>query len=85
MTEDLHSHGYFRIGVASHQLVVGDVEHNFRQIAEIFTQFTDMNCDVAVLPEMAVTGYTIGDLVLQDRLLDQANKLLVVSPTIQKV
>ena len=72
MTEDLHSHGYFRIGVASHELV-GDVEHNFRQIAEILPN-SDMNCDVAVLP-MAVAGYTIGDLVLQDRFLIKQNSL----------
>ena len=69
MTEDLHSHGYFRIGVASHQLVVGDVEQ-LPSDSRNLTHFTDMNCDGSA-SRNGCHWLHYWHLVLQDRLLDQ--------------
>lgn len=64
--------GLLRIGAAVPSLRVADVDFNIDAIiASVKTAATE-GVQVLVFPEMSVTGYTIGDLVLQQALLSKA-------------
>jgi NAD+ synthase (glutamine-hydrolysing) len=56
-----------RIRVASCQIntVVGDLDGNVERILAALDQAEEAGCDVAVFPELAITGYPPEDLVLK--------------------
>ena len=58
-----------RIRVALCQLntVVGDLDGNAAQIMAAYDEADDAGCDLAVFPELAITGYPPEDLVLKPR------------------
>jgi NAD+ synthase (glutamine-hydrolysing) len=66
--------GFLRIGAAVPELRIADIEFNVSAIISLIKQAVKEKVQVAVFPEMALTGYTIGDLVQQDVLLSQAEK-----------
>src|SRR5438270_9991653 len=45
--------------------VVGDLEGNLARILEAYQRAEDAGCDLAVFPELAITGYPPEDLVLK--------------------
>ncbi len=75
--------GLLRLGLASISLRVADIDFNIEAISEIMRQANRENVQVLAFPEMAITGYTIGDLVQQQALLNKAlqglGKLLELS------
>ncbi len=56
-----------RVRVALCQLntVVGDLEGNTARILDAYQQAEDDGCDIAVFPELAITGYPPEDLLLK--------------------
>ncbi|MDE6246331.1 MAG: NAD(+) synthase [Muribaculaceae bacterium] len=62
--------GLCRIAAAIPFVALGDVLSNTNNIIDIINHNRD--CDVILFPELSVTGYTLGDLVLQSLLLDKA-------------
>ncbi|MDO5401535.1 MAG: NAD(+) synthase [Eubacteriales bacterium] len=60
---------FIRIGCAVPRLHLGDVKRNVEEICGKLRQADEAGCDVAVFPEMALTGYTCADLFFQDTLL----------------
>ncbi len=44
---------------------VGDLEGNTRRVLEMYARAEEAGCDVAVYPELAITGYPPEDLVLK--------------------
>ena len=62
--------GLCRIAAAIPFVALGDVASNTNNIIDIINNNQD--CDVILFPELSVTGYTLGDLVLQSLLLDKA-------------
>jgi NAD+ synthase (glutamine-hydrolysing) len=74
LTRDL---GFLRIGAAVPQLRVADVDFNLKSIRKLVRQSHRQGVQVLVFPEMAVTGYTLGDLVQHQALLSGAEKVLV--------
>lgn len=68
--------GLLRIGAAVPQLKLADVDFNFGSIIETVQEASSKGVQVLVFPEMAITGYTIGDLVQQQVLLSKARKAL---------
>ena len=62
--------GLCRIAAAIPFVALGDVASNINNIIDIINNNQD--CDVILFPELSVTGYTLGDLVLQSLLLDKA-------------
>ncbi len=46
--------------------VVGDIDGNAARIVELYRQAENSGCDLAVFPELAVTGYPPEDLVLKE-------------------
>lgn len=67
---------YIRIGCAVPAVRVADTETNAREICRYIRLADEQGCDVAVFPELAVTGYTCADLFFQETLLTGAMEAL---------
>ena len=59
---------YVRIACAVPEVQVANVEKNTRDICDFMEKADAQNVDVLVFPELALTGYSCGDLFLQDAL-----------------
>ena len=68
---------YIRIACAVPQVQVANVEKNTQDICAYMEQADGQNADLLLFPELAMTGYTCGDLFLQDALLDAVEAGLV--------
>jgi NAD+ synthase (glutamine-hydrolysing) len=66
--------GYLRLGVAVPALRVANVGYNVRSIIELMQQARSEGVQILAFPEMALTGYTIGDLVQHETLLREAEQ-----------
>jgi NAD+ synthase (glutamine-hydrolysing) len=66
--------GFLRIGAAVPVLRVADVDFNVGTIIDFMRKASNDGVQVLVFPEMAITGYTIGDLVQHQALLLKAKK-----------
>ena len=66
--------GFIRIGAAVPSLRVADVDFNAAAICAAIKKAAARGIQVLAFPEMALTGYTIGDLVQQQALLEKAEK-----------
>ena len=73
LTGDL---GFLRIGTAVPELRVADVDFNVGKMLELARQAADEGVQVLAFPEMAITTYTIGDLVQQQALLTRVERSL---------
>jgi NAD+ synthase (glutamine-hydrolysing) len=69
LSQDL---GFLRVGAAAPVLRVADVDFNVAAIVDILNRARGEGVQVVTLPEMALTGYTIGDLVHHAALLTKA-------------
>jgi NAD+ synthase (glutamine-hydrolysing) len=56
-----------RIGLCQLNTVVGDLEGNVERIVASYDEADAAGCDIAVFPELAITGYPPEDLVLKPR------------------
>jgi len=68
--------GFIRIGAAVPSLRVADVDFNVATICAAIQKAAAKGIQVLAFPEMALTGYTIGDLVQQQALLEKAEMAL---------
>jgi len=66
--------GFIRIGAAVPRLRVADVDFNVAAICAVIKKAAARGIQVLAFPEMSLTGYTIGDLVQQQALLEKAEK-----------
>lgn len=64
--------GFIKIAAASPALRVGDCAYNADEIVKTAWRASVESAKILVLPELAVTGYTCGDLFFQRLLLDSA-------------
>lgn len=64
--------GYIRVASVVPAVSVGDPEANAREIARMCRDLDAQGVDVAVFPEMSVTGYTCADLFHNRQLLESA-------------
>ena len=55
---------------------VADCAHNAERIVALAEEAAQRGAEIVVFPELAVTGYTCGDLLLQSALLDAADEAL---------
>ncbi len=58
------------------QVRVADCAHNAERIVALAEEAARRGAEIVVFPELAVTGYTCGDLLLQTTLLDAADEAL---------
>lgn len=65
-------YGYLRVASAVPMLNVADIKTNCQALFDMIQKAEDERVQVLVLPELSVTGYTCGDLLGNDRLLNEA-------------
>lgn len=66
--------GFIKCGAGTPKIVVGDCMSNAVEIVKIIEEADKKGIKLLALPELCVSGYTCGDLFLQDALLDGAEK-----------
>ena len=64
--------GFIKIACATPDVRVADCGYNADRIIEMITEAHDRGVKIVCFPELSVTGYTCGDLFLQDALLNAA-------------
>ncbi len=64
--------GFIKVAAATPALKVADPAYNGREIFKLAEQAAAHGTSVVVFPELSLTGYTCGDLFLQQHLLDNA-------------
>ncbi len=64
--------GFVKIAAATPALRVADCDYNASEIITLAKQAADKGAKLIVFPELCLTGYTCGDLFLQQTLLDGA-------------
>ena len=64
--------GFIRVAAGTPAIRVADCAYNAGQIISLMNQAAERGVKVLALPELCLTGYTCGDLFLQDTLLDGA-------------
>ncbi len=67
---------YIRVVCAVPDISVGDPYFNTDKIVEKMREAGELHADIVAFPELAITGYTCGDLFFQQRLLDSARENL---------
>ncbi|NLA86547.1 MAG: NAD(+) synthase, partial [Clostridiales bacterium] len=73
----LEKYGYIRAAAAVPRVRVGDTAHNAREIISLIKKGAEEHdVKVMVFPELSVTGYTCGELFLQETLLTGAENAL---------
>ena len=72
----LKEQGFVRVGAVVPKLKVGDTEFNCNEIIKQIEVASNNKIQIAVFPELCVTGYTCQDLFEQDILLEYAEKTL---------
>ncbi|MDB5370272.1 MAG: synthase [Roseomonas sp.] len=66
----LYRHGFARIAACTTRCTLADPAANATALLEAARHCHDQGAAVAVFPELALSGYAIDDLLLQDTLLD---------------
>lgn len=78
--------GYAKIAVGTLPVSLGDPRKNTKMIVDAVKEADTQGAQVLVLPELCVTGYSLGDLFAQTVLLNSAKEeLLNISKQTQKL
>ncbi len=72
------SNGFLRVSAAAPKIKVADCIYNREQTEKIIDQAVTMQVKLLVLPELGITGYTCGDLFLQNSLLRLAKEQVIL-------
>lgn len=64
--------GYARVANGIPKLRLGDIKYNLNNIIELFDEASNESIDLLVLPELCITGYSLGDMFHQKQVLDEA-------------
>ena len=70
--------GFVKVAAGTPEIRVADCAYNGAQIAAMMKQAAEQGVKILALPELCITGYTCGDLFLQDSLLDGAERALEI-------
>ncbi|MDR1979599.1 MAG: NAD(+) synthase [Synergistaceae bacterium] len=73
---DAIDEGYVRVAAATPRIRVADCMHNAERVLELMEKAVREEVRLLCLPELCLTGYTCGDLFLQDTLIRGAEKAL---------
>lgn len=68
--------GFIKVSAATPHIKVADCEYNGQQIICLIQEAEQNQVRLLVFPELCITGYTCGDLFLQDTLLNGAREQL---------
>lgn len=67
-------HGFVKVAAITPDMRVADVVYNTEEICRRMEEAVEAGAKVLVFPELAITGYTCGDLFFQDALLNRAEE-----------
>lgn len=70
--------GYIRVACASIDTLIGNVKHNSQAIQNTIAETRKKDAKIVVFPELVLSGYTLEDLFLQNRLLNECLSQLKV-------
>ena len=70
--------GFVKVAAATPGICVADVKYNTETICACAVEAAGEGAKIIVLPELCITGYTCGDLFLQEALLKEAMEALPV-------
>src|SRR4051812_9375268 len=73
----MSSYGFFRVAAAVPRVRVGDCGVNLEAICELLAHAQRNDVELAVFPELSLTGYTCADLFFQPALLEAARESLI--------
>ena len=65
--------GFVKVASATPRIRVADPVYNAQVICEQMEEAVSHGAKIVVFPELCITGYTCGDLFLQEKLLREAN------------
>ena len=66
-------HGFIKTAAVTPKVQVADPEGNAREIIRLAKEAAGNGAKIIVFPELCITGYTCGDLFLQELLLEFAD------------
>lgn len=69
-------HGFVRVAVAIPEVKVADCRFNSSKMIELIEKAEHAQVEIISFPELSITGYTCGDLFMQQQLLNDAEKAL---------
>lgn len=67
---NVYSQGFVRVAACTHHVTIGDPASNAEAVLGLARECHDDGVGLAIFPELALTGYSIEDIVMQDLLLD---------------
>ena len=68
--------GFIKVAAGTPHIKVADCSYNQEQILQEIRKAAAAGVQLLVLPELCLTGYTCGDLFLQELLLREAQEAL---------
>ena len=69
-------HGFIKVAAVSPKIKVADTDYNKEEICRCIEEAEGNGAKIIVFPELCITGYTCGDLFLQETLLENAKSAL---------
>lgn len=69
-------YGFVKTAAAAPKVKVADTRHNAQEIISLMKEMWNQGARIIVFPELCITGYTCGDLFLQELLLTEAQEAL---------
>ena len=72
----IYQHGFVRVAACAGRVAIADPPANAEMVLRSARECAEEGVAVALFPEMALTGYAIEDLVLQDAVLDDVERSL---------
>lgn len=66
--------GFLKVAAATPRIRVADCAYNTARVEEMIAAAAEQGISLCVFPELVLTGYTCGDLFLQEALLDAAEE-----------
>ncbi len=73
---DIMNYGFVKIASATPKIRVADCEYNADAIIKQIKEADSKGASLIVFPELVITGYTCGDLFLQNTLLESAENAI---------
>ena len=70
-------HGFVKVAIGTPAIRLADCEYNVERICELVQRAQTDEAKLLVLPELCITGYSCGDLFLQDCLIAAAKKAVL--------
>jgi len=69
-------YGFYRIAASVPKVQIANSSKNIEEIIDIFKQESENETSIVLFPELCITGYTVGDLFLNQNLLESQNNAL---------